>query len=282
MCPFILLPQYFAYFPHVDVGRFVGSIHDLDENFHDSLFIDNQEHVSSQEISHECSGDDFRPNITEVLADSLSKRFYSSIELVAESATEYRLRDERSGESYQDYLEGNRYWLAAAIDSIHTQKWLEDKINKEEEIYMIVGLMTVSDARVKAKSSDQNLTDDLLDKPASIALAELHAAVPMSLRGIPTIQKASISGKTPQLEIYLPGEWICAVKLQRVRWGFASRRQDMHLAPRPSRIWWEVQSRKEKHYSGIEVDLKDAFRPRSKSDMCEIDSGAVIVEYPEP
>src|SRR5579862_849072 len=140
MPPSILLSQFFLPLSAVSLGRFVISLENPHQDFHDphrNSGPEITERVQTQydSIRHSIKHQNVASQLTTFLSSSFSKRLKASIRITADQAKTY-------------YLNDVGQWFRDAIQSKETQKWIERTIDEGEDIYVVVAYHTLFDARI--------------------------------------------------------------------------------------------------------------------------------------
>ena len=130
MSPSILLSQFFLPVSAVSLGRFVTSLGDPHQDFHDPLHNlgpEVAERVQTQysSIRHSIKHQNVASQLAAFLSSSFSKRLKAPIQITADQAKTY-------------YLNNAGQWFRDAVQSKETQKWIERTIDEEEDIYVVV------------------------------------------------------------------------------------------------------------------------------------------------
>ncbi|KAI9764066.1 MAG: hypothetical protein M1840_008870 [Geoglossum simile] len=120
MSPSILLSQFFLPLQAVSLGRFVISLDDPHQDFHDPP---GPERVQTQY-------DSIASQLTGFLSSSFSKRLKASIRITADQSKTYYLNN--AGQCFRD-----------AVKSQATRKWIERTIDEGEAIYVLGGQSAV-------------------------------------------------------------------------------------------------------------------------------------------
>jgi hypothetical protein len=272
MSPSILLPQFFLPLSAVSLGRFVISLDNSNQDFHDPLRnsgFEVAERVQTQydSIRHSIKHRNVASQLTTFLSSSFSKRLKASIRITADQAKTY-------------YLNNAGKWFRDAVQSKETQKWIERTIDEGEEIYVVVAYHTLFDARIIEQLGGQSAASGNLAIPVSTALTASGVVVPFTNIADPGLGGFRDRIEDEQRRFIAPSEQIYAVQYRKVRWRwFTSNKVDgMTLA---KKAWWERYDRprylKSESEDMIEVELKDEIALKGDRDECAVESGEVFV-----
>ncbi|KAF2185926.1 hypothetical protein K469DRAFT_664948 [Zopfia rhizophila CBS 207.26] len=272
MSPSILLSQFFLPLSAVSLGRFVISLDNPHQDFHDPLRHSGHEvteKVQTQydSVHHSVKHQNVASQLTTFLSSSFSRRLKASVRISAEQAKTY-------------YLKNAGEWFRDAIQSKETQKWIERTIDEGEDIYMIVAYHTLLNARITEQLGGRSAASGNLVIPVSTALTASGVVVPFTNVADPGFGGFHGRVEDEQRRFIAPGEQMCAVQYRKVRWRwFASNKVDaMTLA---KKAWWERYDRprylESETEDMIEVELEDEIALEGDCDECTIESGEVFV-----
>ncbi|KAI9786108.1 MAG: hypothetical protein M1839_007518 [Geoglossum umbratile] len=272
MSPSILLSQFLLPLSAVSLGRFVISLNDPHQDFHDPLRNPDPEvaeRVQTQydSIRHSVKHQNEASQLTTFLSSSFSKRLKASIQITADQAKTY-------------YLNNAGQWFRNAVQSEETQKWIERTIDEGEDIYVVVAYHTLFDARIIEQLGGQSTASGNLAIPVPTALTVPGIVVPFANIADPMLGGFRDHTEDEQRQFIAPGEQIFAVQYRKVRWNwFASNKVDkMTLA---KKTWWERYDRPRYLHSESEdmigVELEDEIALEGDRDECITESGEVFV-----
>jgi hypothetical protein len=273
MPPSILLSQFFLPLSAVSLGRFVISLDDPHQDFHDPLCNSDPEvaeRVQTQydSVRHSVKHQNVASQLTTFLSSSFSKRLKASIRITADQAKTY-------------YLNNVGQWFRDAVQSEKTQKWIERTIDEGEDIYVVVAYHTLFDARIIERLGGQRTTSGNLAIPMPTPLSVPGTVIPFT-----NIADSGLGGfrdhtKDEQRQFIAAGEQIFAVQYRKVRWRwFASNKVDEVMLAK--KAWWERYDRPRYLQSEpedmIEVELlEDGIALEGDHDECTTESGEVFV-----
>jgi hypothetical protein len=253
MAPNVLLPQLFLPLSSVNLGRFVISMDNPHQDFHDPPHTSNPEVAEKVQTQYNGIYDsvqqrDASSQLTSLLSSSFSKRLKTSVQITTAQAKTY-------------YLNNAGQWFRDAVQSTETQRWIERTIDEGEDIYVVVAYHTLLDARIREKSGDQSAAGGSLVAPLSTALTASGMCMPFNAAD-PGISGFYGRRESEQGQFIAPGEQIHAVQYRKVRWNWFSSKKvnEMTLA---KKAWWERYDRLRNVEAEIEdlieVDLEDAL-----------------------
>jgi len=268
----ILLSQFFLPPSAVSLGRFVISLDDPHQDFHNptsNASPDFTEKVQTQydSIHHSSKHQNVASQLTTFLSSSFSKRLESSIRVTADEAKTY-------------YLNNASQWFRDAVKSEETRKWIERTIDEGEDIYIVVAYHTLLNAQIAEQLQGQSTAGGTLAIPVSTALAASGVVVPFINAIDPGFGGSRGTMENEQRQFKAPGEQIYAVQYRKVRWTwFSSKKVDkMTLA---KKAWWESYDRSRyldtKTEDSIEVELEDETELKEDINECALESGEVFV-----
>lgn len=269
MPPNILLPQFFLPTSAVRLGRFVISLDNPHQDFHDpSLSATAESKVQEQfnGIHHLIKQQKATSQLANFLSSSFSKRLKSSLQVTTNQIKTYSLNNSRE-------------WFRDAVQSMETRKWIERTIDEGEDIYVIVAYHTLLDARIREQSADESTAGGSVAIPLSTALSASGVVVPLNAMD-PGFSGIRGHKENDQSQFFAPGEQICAVQYRKVhcKW-FASSKVDTVTLAKKS--WWETYDRlrslEPEIEDIIEVELKPYMELEGDYDECTLESGETFV-----
>ena len=272
MSPSILLSRFFLPLSAVKLGRFVISLDDPHQDFHDPLRdsgpevaerVQTQYDSTRRSVKHQ----NVASQLTTFLSSSFSKRLKVSIRITADQAKTY-------------YLNNAGQWFRDAVQSKETQKWIERTIDEGEDIYVVVAYHTLFDARIIEQLGEQSAASGNLVTPVPTALTAPGMVIPFTNIADPGLSGFRDHIEDEQRRFIAPGEQVYAVQYRKVRWRwFTSNKVDeMTLA---KKAWWERYDRprylESESEDMIEVELEDGLALEGDRDECTVESGEVFV-----
>ncbi|KAI8710441.1 hypothetical protein NCS52_01574300 [Fusarium sp. LHS14.1] len=167
----IILTPFFLPQDSIKLGRFVTRIDHPHQNHHDPPSTGQPRVLISLLDSytgdHEtASRSAFTTSITSLLSAGFSKRAKTKICVATDRVKTYTLDNSDS-------------WFDEAIGLAATRCWIERALDRGEDIYMIVGYRTVTDASVSQASILGSSAEGQTTVPATLSLAAAGAIAPI-------------------------------------------------------------------------------------------------------
>ncbi|KAF2465629.1 uncharacterized protein BDR25DRAFT_85624 [Lindgomyces ingoldianus] len=267
----ILLSQFFLPLSAVSLGRFVISLDDPHQDFHNptsnaSPNFTEKLQTQYNSINHSAKHQNVASQLTTFLSSSFSKRLKASIRITADQAKTY-------------YLTNAGQWFRDAIKAQDTRDWIDRTIDEGEEIYVVVAYHTLVNARIIEQLGGQTSAGGNLAIPVSAALTASGVVVPFNV-GDPELSGFCGRIEDEQKQFMAPGEQIYAVQYRKVRWSWFARNKvdKMTLS---KKAWWERYDLPRKLLGesddSIEVELEDEIKLEGDYDECTIEPGEVFV-----
>ncbi|KAM6517225.1 hypothetical protein FSOLCH5_008188 [Fusarium solani] len=208
----IILTPFFLPQDSIKLGRFVTRIDHPHQNHHDPpspaqprVLVSLLDSYTGQ---HEtASRSAFNASFTSLLSASFSKRAKMKMCVATDRVKTYTLDNSDS-------------WFDEAISLAATRGWIERALDRGEDIYMIVGYRTVTDASVSQASILGSSAEGQTTAPATLSLAATGAIAPIGGLLDPSvgIRQQGLDGATSQF--VAPGEQVCAFEYRKLchRW----------------------------------------------------------------
>src|SRR6266566_3083744 len=136
----ILLSQFFLPLSAIGLGRFVTSLDDPHQDYHNPICnaspeVTEKVQTQYNSIHYSFNYQNVASQLTTFLSSSFSKRLKASIWITADQAKTY-------------YLNNAGQWFRHAVQSQETREWIERTIDEGEDIYVVVAYQTLSNARI--------------------------------------------------------------------------------------------------------------------------------------
>lgn len=237
----------------VKLGRLVTNAKNPQQDYLDPLDSVPEATIKSQETFHEIlnssRNEKLRFRLTALLAISSENQAASSATLSAVQATTYQLTNSGS-------------WFRKACAKQETRSWFEEAI-EENDVYLVVGYHTVTDARVTEGIITKGKTGGSAELSGSLLTGEAAPVVNLlSAR----IDSSHDSTHHQARSFRAPGEQIYAVQYRKVEFKWLSSRSiDKTTLERNNRwkIFWSAGLRKggDDEFEGeddvVEADLAE-------------------------
>jgi hypothetical protein len=268
--PLLLLPL-----DSVKLGRFVTNIEHPHENYYSPSFTETPKSIEADFLftGQNQNGTDAAFWFT--LTSLVSARFSRSAKSNIHIAPAY-------GKKYS--LDNSNEWFEKAVGDTETRRWIEKAALRGDTIYMIVGIVTLSDVRVVEDSAAGRHIGAEVHVPVELSLAAAGAAVPFAGLIDPTVHGSYRSIEKDKAQFLSPGEKVCALQYRKIphKW-FSSRRLDMSSL-KSTRLWLCLEGDRRNMYDdeddededGIEVGLEDMDNLDGEWDIQQVSTGDVI------
>ncbi|KAF9692790.1 hypothetical protein EKO04_008958 [Ascochyta lentis] len=196
----------------VSLGRLVLSAQYPEQDFYEGdptsfETLTTTQNDFQQSLEHEKSSG-FNAFLTTLLSGARSTQQHSRLEL---SSAVCVTRQMQNSSRYFDYL---------CQHSRPTQRWLERAIRRRQDIYLVTGLKTVTDAFVEDEKGKGHSTQGRIQAPVTMA-ATAAAGLPPSLEpGMLDVGAGAERSRkvTERVGFVAPGEQIFAVQYRKVRY----------------------------------------------------------------
>lgn len=217
----------------VKLGRFTTSIDNPHQNYHDPSWTKPTKAVNSPLGSfigtHETASDaGFVSSLTSLVSAVFSKRAKSKLHIVADRVV-------------TSVLDNSDSWFKEATKLPATQSWIEQQIDQGNDIYMIVGLHSVTNAHIIQEFHHGTAADGQVQLPAALSLAAAGVIVPLGDALDPTVggHRQILNETHSQFQVL--GDQICALQYRKVRHAWlSSKRVDKSRLSQP---WWSSVER---------------------------------------
>jgi hypothetical protein len=269
----ILLSQFFLPPSAVSLGRFVVSLDNPHQDFHEptsDVSLNLTENIQTQydSLHRSAKQQSLSSQFTTFLSSSFTKRLKTSVRITADQAKTYYLNN--VGQCFRD-----------AVKSQATREWIERTIDEGEDIYVVVAYHTLVNARILEQSGGQSSTGGNLVIPVSTALTASGVVVPFDMAD-PGLSGFSDNVEDEQRKFVAPGEQVYAVQYRKVTWRwFSSDKVDkMKLG---NKSWWEKydgpRGLQDEPDDILEVELEDemALSVDKEYDECTTESGEIFI-----
>ncbi|KAF9761672.1 hypothetical protein IL306_003751 [Fusarium sp. DS 682] len=167
-------------------------------------------------------------------------------------------------------LDNSDAWFDKAVGIPDTRRWIESAALRGDKIYMIVGIQTLTDARIVQTSARGRQAEGHVNVPVSLSLAAATAIMPFAELVDPAVHGEHQDVESGQLWLVAPGEQVCSLQYRAVKPRWLSSR--LIKTPRLSetRQWSCMEGDKRDTYDDDEDEEED-------EDMIEVDFGDVDV-----
>lgn len=210
----IIASQFFLPLSCVKLGRFITNIDHPHQGYHDPTCARAPEPaVSSRKsyvgLSHDSNNTSLGFAITSLMSAAFTRRSKHQVKVVADCVRTY-------------VLDNSDEWFTEAMAKLDTRTWIERAIDTGDEIYMVVGFHTVTDARIGHAIARKNGSGGQINVPVGLTLATLGAIAPLGNILDPCVGGSQQSGHNLQSFFLAPGEQVCAFQYRKVRYRWFS------------------------------------------------------------
>ncbi|KAH6999267.1 hypothetical protein EDB80DRAFT_724513 [Ilyonectria destructans] len=137
-------------------------------------------------------------------------------------------------------LQNSGQFLEALCKSRAAQRWLEKAIRSRREVYLVVGIKTITNAQIVEEVANESRVEGRVQTPVTLAITTA-AGIPIPVDGIldSSIEAKGLRALSERTSFFAPGEQIFAVQYRKIRFArFSSRKvKDATLAKANS---WEM------------------------------------------
>jgi hypothetical protein len=133
-------------------------------------------------------------------------------------------------------LDNSDGWFEEATRLPATRGWIEQQIDQGNDIYMIVGFRSVTNARIIQESSFGTAAKGHIQLPAALSLAAAGVIVPLGDIMDPSVggHRQALTGARSQYLVR--GDHVCALQYRQIRHAWlSSKRVDKARLSQP---WW--------------------------------------------
>jgi hypothetical protein len=208
MASSILLPQFFIPVESVKLGRLVVSIEEPHQNCHDPSYIVAPEAIITMRDKYDASrqaavSTDFASVLTSMLSSGFSKRAKTNTKIATDRV--------------KTYILGNPgRWFNGVMRIEETRRWAQKVFNQGDNMFIIVGFHTVSNARVFQLPELGREATGGVKIPIGLALNAVGAIAPFANIIDPSVTGSRQAVEGEQVQFVAPGEQVCAVQYRQV------------------------------------------------------------------
>ncbi len=229
----VIIPQFFLPPESVKLGRFVTSIDEPHQGYHDPPSAEPPKQITSRRESYvgareEGSNATFGSSLTSLMSAGFSKQAKLQMKITAEQVTTYTL----------DNSDG---WFDSATSLPATRTWIERAIDRGDDIYMIVGFHALTNASIVHESARGSDVDGQVHVPISLSLASVGIVAPLGALIDPSFKASSHGVDNSQSSFQAPGERISAFQYRQIRHKWLSSNKVENLRPAKSARWSSVE-----------------------------------------
>jgi hypothetical protein len=200
----------------VQLGRFTTSIEQPQQNYWDPP-IDSKvltSGITSWRSSNvEGNKSKLDLSLTSLLSVAFSRRTRSKITVETSQVCTYTLDNSES-------------WFEKAATLMETKRWMERQFDRSHDIYMIVGIHTVTDAKISQQAANQHGAGGKVTAPVGLALKSAGIVIPFGDLLDPAVGIHREVNADGRVQFLAPGEQVCAMQYVKVRQRWFSRNFD--------------------------------------------------------
>lgn len=205
----IIVPQFFLPRDFVKLGRFITNIDHPHQGYHDPPSAEPpKQGITPRDsvvgLQHQGSNASFELALTSLMSASFSKRAKTQVRVTAEKITTYT-------------LDNSDEWFDSVTRIPATRAWIERAVDRGEDLYMIVGFHTVTNARIVHQVVQGQGVGGHVNVPVSLTLTSVGVVAPLG-----NIIDPSVGGKyhdldSTQAHFVAPGEQVSAFQYRKIR-----------------------------------------------------------------
>ncbi|KAF7165777.1 hypothetical protein CNMCM5623_009856 [Aspergillus felis] len=259
----VVPPQIFLSPSAIKLGRLVTSVDEPHQNYYDPSPEKDFGVIVKVEDCYDYADTlgrhrSFMSDLTAFLSSTVSSRTKTSIRITADQVKTY-------------YLDNNGQWFREVVRLVEVRKWITRTIDEGEDIYIVVGYHTASDAHVIEKSMQQKTVDGKVAMPISDILGASGVVVPYADLTDPGLAGSSGRAEERYRQFVARGEQIIAVQYRKIRFKFLSSK-NVDNALLGNEIRWERYDRPRYHQSQgedlVEITLEDDLALEGAREEC--------------
>jgi hypothetical protein len=208
----LVIQQTFLPLTSVHMGRLVVNVDEPHRNYLDPIPAETPNVL-------EKSTQDFAAVRRAATDQNLSSKLTNLIS--ASRATGNKTFTSATSSQHKTYLLDNAaLWFVKALEIEATRKWIEDAIRSGDEVYVVVGYITMLDARIFESNSSASSSAGEIQAPLEASLAAVGAVIPGGVIGNVGLAGHQTRGQETLRQCTVPGEQICAVQYCKVRFNW--------------------------------------------------------------
>ncbi|KAB5581200.1 hypothetical protein GE09DRAFT_988271 [Coniochaeta sp. 2T2.1] len=248
----IVLPQIFLPQNSVKLGRLTTSVEHPHQSHHDPPAASPPPMLTSLHASytgeqHVSNTSGFGSTLTSLLSAGFSKRAKTRTRVTTEHVKTYILDDSDA-------------WFDEATRLPVTRRWLERAFDRGQDVYMVVGFHTVTNASVTQESVAGRSAEGQITVPAGLSLAAAGVVVPLGSALDPGVAVYQQGYEGTQSQFVAPGEHICAVQYRKIRHQWLSSKHVDKARLSDVRQWSSMERARDEEDGEddiVEVDFTD-------------------------
>jgi len=268
----VLFSHFFLPAKSLRLGRFTTSIEHPHQEYHDPPCLDTPEAIITlcgnyDGLHQQTASTGFALALTSLMSSGLSRRAKINTRIATDQVKIYTL-----GNSGQ--------WFTEAMGLEVTRKWVERTIDQGDNILIIVGFVTISDARIIQESALDRQAGGQISVPVGLSLSAVCAIAPFGNIVDPSVGGHHQVVEGGRIQFLAPGEQVCALQYRKVchRW-LSSRTIDKIFLSKVPR--WAAYDRCRDDEEGeddiIEVEMAELEDPDGDWDKEAASGGEILL-----
>lgn len=243
--PDLLLPQ-----DSVKLGRFITNIDHPHQGYHDPSWTEAPEPIITLRegfigLNSKENDIGFTTALTSLLSVGFARRAKVEVEITVDHVRTY-------------VLNNSDEWFVKATDFLATKTWIERQVDRDNDMFMIVGFHTVTNARIAQQIVSGTNTHGKTHVPTSLSLAALG---PLGSVFKPSMQASNYRTNNVRTNFTAPGEQICALQYRKVqhRWLSSKTFDALRLSKSPR--WTSVERGRDEEDDDDTIEVESVPMP---------------------
>jgi hypothetical protein len=270
--PLIVVPDSLLLpFNAIQLGRLVKSTENPLEGYHQPCNSESPPLIVSQleyaENNQHDSTASLGSSLIALLSAAFSKRSSSHVRVEPKCCKTYA-------------LDNSDAWFDKAISHEETKKWIERSAIRGSKLFMIVGIVTLTDTRFVQTSVKEEGSQDQATAPVALSLAAAGAVVPLASLVDPSTHGDFGNFASDGTRIFAPGEQIGAIQYRVIRYKWLSSRVVENLQLSKTRQWSFTEGNRRDAYEDKGDDGKDAIVVGIEEALGRIDTTLTLAVQP--
>jgi hypothetical protein len=248
-----LICRTFLSLESIRLGRFVRNIDEPQSDFLDADWnvpLDSvivKSHLRYEEVQQDAQNKSFTAMLTSLVSASRTKCNNTRTQVSTDQVKTYQLTNSGS-------------WFKSTVKSEAVREWIKESIDIGDDIFVIVGYHTMTDARIIEGVVDAADTSAWLQLPVGEALATAGVVAPLGNMadlggGVKNFRQQGVHRRFVAV-----GEQVCAVQYRKVRFKWFSSRDLDKISLEKNNCWkvyWNVRGQEIGTNNVVEADLQE-------------------------
>lgn len=263
----ILLPQ-----SSVKLGRFITNVEYPHQHYHDPPSDTPPTTLASTRSAfngehHAACDASFRSTLTTLISARLSRGNKLKVRVTAGQLRTYT-------------LDNSEAWFDDATRLPATRAWIERAIDRGNDVYLIVGIHTVTDASISHESAAGSGAGAQAEIPVSLSLTAAGVVAPLGGIVDPSVgfQRQGLDGA--HIRFVAPGEQVCAIEYRKLRHEWLSSKRIEKSRLSNVRQWSSMERARDEEDGEddiIEVGLGDVESLDGDWDKRALEGGTLFI-----